>query len=1553
MPSKDLVLVLEFDDKGSAKVKKVISVTRDELRKLEKQSDSTGKSTREMGDYVEKTTSRFEKLAKKLTTVGDGMKRVGKTLSMRVTLPIMALGTAVVKMGADFEQSMMNAASISGATGEELKMMTEVARDMGEKTVFSAKQAADAFYYMASAGWGANKMAKAIEPTLNLAAATQGDLAFTTETVIAALNQFQLTENEVGRVTNVFASAIGGSQATLEKLGTSMTYVGPIAHSMGMEIEEVSALLMSLYNAGYQASTAGTSLRMGFAKLMKGTGETEKALKGLGLSLEQIDPQTHKLADTIRLLGERGATTKDLIEIFGIRAGPAFAALIAQGSDSIKQFEARLRSAGNAAGEMAERQINTVSGSFKLLTSALTETALSFNEILGPAVKKVLDNTLIPLIKQLNATSKETKLMISVIAGLVAGVGPLLTVFGTLLTFIPKAIFGFKLLGVAIKSCLGPVGLIVASLGFLIERGIVARKTFLNLTDAIEEYEAVTSEKVGWLKKTWTSLNATINEMTTGYHDAKVVAAAYRRETIQVRKEQAALGKKVIEQVTSTELYTQTIGKAKDVLNIFRGVLGMQTLEEKKAKEVALEMVAQYQRRIEETTDLIEKQELMEATINKISSALETNNLLTDEQRAILTNYMEGLKATIGAEKETEKVVEGHGQKIKELTEKYMQMLPSSQNVTMSLQAMQSALSEIEAKGGDTSVAMSMMEDGIRSLYEEAQKAEQLFDTPIPEALLLKMELPGATEQGKLLANTVALMGGSFVGAQSAAEFFGISLRSNANQALSEAKLNFDALRQSGEFAKLTIEEQSAVVKKMAEMYKAAGKEVPSSLQSIIDKLKQTDNTVVNFISKNEKNFATLATGIIGLGESIGGTWGGILSELGGTVSQFVSNLSNNLEGGIGAALGSISGMLGSLGGMIGSAISGASKEGRETFAKMGASLGQSIGGMFGPIGSAVGSIAGGLLGGLFKKPKTEAEKFADSVEGVTKSLERYGEVSEATAKVIAEDMKDGMSQAAAEAKHFDEILEDIEITESNLDSLWSDATNTLDAIASGELSAAEGAETLGNSFSTLLENAQEFGTEGSAAMVDFINQVKASGLEVAEVTDYINDQLGVIDSGTMNAAQGLEAMAEGVGNNQEALARLETQSLAVFNAMIENGATYAQAMESIGGTLDAIIAKHEEMGTEAGADIQELMKIREVTESHKGLFNAIEGNLAVMDALANTGSLTQETFMNSQKEAVNYFNQLKNAGLSQNQSLAQMAPTLERIAYLAREHGLAVDETTQKLINQAEEQGLIDTKVMSMQDTMMAGFGEIIKALGGDVPAAFQEAMDAMNEMTNASVQNATTMTSYYNQSAVDISSKFGEVAGEMSSEFARLRDDTKIKSEEMTNHWEERIRSVGETQREITGKMIENVQSLSEKTGKQFEKMDKSAREKFMSMTDAAKGSMELMAKTFGTGAEAMSKALGGIQFPTPPGGGKGTPAIAAQGGLDMIVDRPVQPILAHQGEHVKITPKSEVTKEKQGTRNIYISMNIYAQKLDDRTIYEAKEKLYRAIKMEERRT
>lgn len=392
--------------------------------------------------------------------VSNTLGNVGRSLSLKVTAPLSLLGGQAVKTAGDFEQSMANAASVAMASAEDLQRMTKLARDMGKSTVFSASQAADGLYYMASAGYKVEQMESALEPILNLAAATQSDLAFSTDTVIATLNQFGLGAEDASRVSNTFASAIGNSQATLEKLGYSMRYVGPVAHSLGYSLEDTTAALGVLYNAGFKGEQAGTILRAALSRLLKPTAAINKTLAEVGLTYDDINPSTNKLVDIIGKLEKAGITTAQAVQLFGQEAGPGMMAMIGQGSKALEDMANKISNT-NAASDMAAMQINTLQGSGKLMKSMMEEIAITIGNILLPMMNKSLKSGIMPMLEKfdsLNLTMKET---IVKIGFLVASIGPAITILSKVvrvLSVIPKIL-------AAITS---PVGIVIAAITTLV-----------------------------------------------------------------------------------------------------------------------------------------------------------------------------------------------------------------------------------------------------------------------------------------------------------------------------------------------------------------------------------------------------------------------------------------------------------------------------------------------------------------------------------------------------------------------------------------------------------------------------------------------------------------------------------------------------------------------------------------------------------------------------------------------------------------------------------------------------------------------------------------------------------------------------------------------------------------------------------------------------------------------------------------------------------------------------------------------------------------------------
>jgi len=539
---------------------------------------------------------------RKMTGVSALAKNVGKSLTLKLTLPLVLLGGAAVKTAADFEQSLTNAFSVTGSSSKKVRQdMEDLARSMGEKTVFSAGQAADAMYFMASAGWKADEMTVALKDTLDLAAATQSDLAFTTDTVVSTLNQFQLSADQAGRVSDVFAGAISNSQATMDKLKTSMSYVGPIAKALNYSLEDTTAALSMLYNKGIDASMAGTGLRMSLAKLMKPSQDTAAGIKALGLTMEDVNPETKSLAEIVGVLEDKSLTAGDAIKIFGVRAGPTMLNLVAAGREELESFSETLGESGTAA-EMAEKQVNTLQGQWKLFTSALSEAAIQVGQILIPILKDIINKGLKPMIQWFSGLSEGTKKVILVVAAFAAALGPMLLIIGKIASILPLLSAGTAAWGVALKVALGPLGLITAA-------AIVAYKVIKDLTKAKSDmvdadYRAFEAQKklgqklreaadaVGMTRREFVKLEQAYDGNTA----ALANAIRKGKHGVELQESLAEVGKKHREEIEKLKgAQEDAIGPGKafrDINAEIKAAIEAATLAEKAAETAAKEWAA-------------------------------------------------------------------------------------------------------------------------------------------------------------------------------------------------------------------------------------------------------------------------------------------------------------------------------------------------------------------------------------------------------------------------------------------------------------------------------------------------------------------------------------------------------------------------------------------------------------------------------------------------------------------------------------------------------------------------------------------------------------------------------------------------------------------------------------------------------------------------------------------------------------------------------------------------------------------------------------------------
>ena len=232
---------------------------------------SLGNATKQAISNIEGGLSKFE----------SRMKTIGKVVAS-VTA---GLAGAATVMGSNFEAQMKTVQAISGSSEAQLDILSEKAKEMGIKTVFSATESGKALEYMAMAGWKTADMTQGISGIMNLAAASGEDLAMVSDIVTDALTAFGLKASDSAHFSDVLAAASSNSNTNVAMLGESFKYVAPVAGALGYKVEDVAVGLGLMANQGIKAGMSGRAMKNILSNMTKPTKEMAAAMQTLGVSL--------------------------------------------------------------------------------------------------------------------------------------------------------------------------------------------------------------------------------------------------------------------------------------------------------------------------------------------------------------------------------------------------------------------------------------------------------------------------------------------------------------------------------------------------------------------------------------------------------------------------------------------------------------------------------------------------------------------------------------------------------------------------------------------------------------------------------------------------------------------------------------------------------------------------------------------------------------------------------------------------------------------------------------------------------------------------------------------------------------------------------------------------------------------------------------------------------------------------------------------------------------------------------------------------------------------
>ncbi|QRV14223.1 phage tail tape measure protein [Haloterrigena salifodinae] len=432
---------------------------------------------------IEDVQGQAEDMGSSFESTGQRMQSAGKSMTAGVTAPLAAMGGAAAKTAADFEKSMQQSVAIMGDVSEaERNKLEKTAREVATSTSKSHEEAAQSYYYLASSGMDAAESMEAMPEVAALAEAGQMDMAEATDVATDTLSAFGMEASELSNVTDTMTGTVNRHNQTMQGLGSAMSQVAPVASGLGMSVEEVSAALGTMGDVGIKAEKAGTGLRSALSSLSNPTGATADAIDRLGLNVQDAEGNMRPLHDIIGQLEESGASTADVLQLFGNEAGPAMQALVDQGSDALRNEAQALSELDGETQKVAETQRNSLHGSLELLKSSVADLAIEFGSVLTPYIRQAADLAT-NLADRFSGLGKTTQTVIVAVGGVAAALGPLLIAFGALIGPLSTAVayLGGSGLVAAIGSLLPSLGALVAPLSSLtaIVSGLLAPLTGL------------------------------------------------------------------------------------------------------------------------------------------------------------------------------------------------------------------------------------------------------------------------------------------------------------------------------------------------------------------------------------------------------------------------------------------------------------------------------------------------------------------------------------------------------------------------------------------------------------------------------------------------------------------------------------------------------------------------------------------------------------------------------------------------------------------------------------------------------------------------------------------------------------------------------------------------------------------------------------------------------------------------------------------------------------------------------------------------------------------
>lgn len=347
--------------------------------------EEASRKAQELEQAQKEAAERVSQLSDQLQKAAGTMQAVN-TAALAVAGAAAGIGAASTKIGMDFEAQMSKVGAISGATAEDMEVLTAKAQEMGATTKFTATESGQALEYMAMAGWKTADMVDGLEGIMNLAAASGEELGTTSDIVTDALTAFGLSASDSSHFADVLAVASSNANTNVSMMGETFKYAAPVAGALGYSVEDVAVAIGVMANAGIKGEQAGTALRGALTNLAKPSDENAMYMERLGISMTETSGEAKPLNKLITEMRKKFSALTETEKaqyaagIAGKNAMSGFLALM-NGSDAdFKKLTTAIERSDGAAKNMAKTMNDNLKGQITLLGSAAESVGIAFYE---------------------------------------------------------------------------------------------------------------------------------------------------------------------------------------------------------------------------------------------------------------------------------------------------------------------------------------------------------------------------------------------------------------------------------------------------------------------------------------------------------------------------------------------------------------------------------------------------------------------------------------------------------------------------------------------------------------------------------------------------------------------------------------------------------------------------------------------------------------------------------------------------------------------------------------------------------------------------------------------------------------------------------------------------------------------------------------------------------------------------------------------------------------------------------------------------------------------